>query len=528
MCDARRPARLSFARGAVGLHVQRLRLPEQPAGMVVALAGGPGQSASLFGTQFAQGLAPLLDGRQFVVFDQRGTGLSGPLDCRRPDRQMPTPAACARRLGSDRRFYATADSVRDLDAVRAALGAERVLVYGVSYGTLVAAQYARTFPDRVDRIVLDSPLPPEPDSVGRPTFAAIPRVLADLCAAGACAEITTDPNSDLDRVVARARRGLRITVPDSEGRRRRQRIEPEALYQRVLLPGDLAIELRAFLPAALAAAAAGDTDPLGRLLGLTDATGALIAAGVPDDNGDLREFSETTSLATLCLDIRFPWASEALAAARRRATRSFLRTAVSPGAFAPFTAAEARRVTELGICFGWPETSRFDALTTAPFGPGPTLILVGTADLRTPVERTQELLAQLPDGVRVIVPAGGHSLLPAAACVQEVLARFDRGEDPGDVCDANRAPLSVQPVPPRSLGALPPIGAEGRPGRTFTAVEDTINDAFAASSAIYRLEGFVPGVRRGRAGLQRTTDSLRMTFERYSLAARRLPRAARR
>ena len=266
--------------GVVMLHVQRLRRSEQPAGLVIALAGGPGQAATPFGQQFAGELAPLLDGRQFVVFDQRGTGLSGFLDCRRPDGRMPAAAGCARRLGSDRRFYATADSVRDLDAVRAALQAERVLVYGVSYGTLVAAQYARTFPDRVDRIVLDSPLPPDPDPVERPSFAAIPRVLAELCAGGACAEITTDPNSDLGRVVRRARHGLRIAIPDSEGRRRRQRIAPETLYNRLLLPGDLVIQLRAFLPGALAAAAAGDTHPLGRLLGLTVASGAMSATGV--------------------------------------------------------------------------------------------------------------------------------------------------------------------------------------------------------------------------------------------------------
>ena len=502
--------------GVVMLHVQRLRRSEQPAGLVIALAGGPGQAATPFGSQFAEELAPLLDGRQFVVFDQRGTGLSGPLDCRRPDGRMPAAAGCAQRLGSDRRFYATADSVRDLDAVRAALEAERLLVYGVSYGTLVAAQYARTFPDRVDRIVLDSPLPPEPDPVERPTFAAIPRVLAELCAGGACAEITTDPNSDLGRVVRRARHGLRIAIPDSEGRRRRQRIAPETLYNRLLLPGDLVIQLRAFLPAALAAAA-GDTHPLGRLLGLTVASGAMSATGVPDVDANLGESSDsdTILLATTCLDIRFPWGSQAGIDARRRATHSFLRTAVLPGAFAPFTAPEARHVTPLGDCFGWPDTSRFDALTSAPFGPGPTLILVGTADLRTPVERTEDLLAQLPDGVRVIVPAAGHSLLPED-CVQDVLGRFDRGEQPGNACDAHRAPLPVQPVPPASLGVLPPIGAPGRPGRTVSAVKVTITDAFAASNAIGRL-GSVPGVRRGLARLQRTADSRRITFERYSL-----------
>ena len=497
--------------GVVMLHVQRLRRSEQPAGLVIALAGGPGQAATPIGPQFEEELAPLLDGRQFVVFDQRGTGLSGALDCRRPE----VARACAQQLGSDRRFYVTADSVRDLDEVRAALGAERVLVYGVSYGTLVAAQYARTFPDRVDRIVLDSPVPPDPDPVERPTFAAIPRVLAELCAGRACERITTDPNSDLGRVVRRARRGLRIAIPDSKGRRRRQRIAPEKLHE-LLLAGDLAIQLRAFLPAALAAAAAGDTHPLGRLLELTDASSAMIATGISDVDADLREDSPTILLATTCLDIRFPWGSQAGIDARRRATHSFLRTAVLPGAFAPFTAPEARHVTPLGTCFRWPDTSRFDALTSAPFGPGPTLILVGTADLRTPVERTEDLLAQLPNGVRVIVPAAGHSLL-SEACVQDVLRRFDRGEQPGNACDAHRAPLPVQPIPPASLGVLPPIGAPGRPGRTVSAVKVTLTDAFAASSAIRRPEGSVPGVRRGLARLQQTAVSLRITFKRYSL-----------
>ena len=69
--------------GVVMLHVQRLRRSEQPAGLVIALAGGPGQAATPFGSQFAEELAPLLDSRQFVVFDQRGTGLSRALSCRR-------------------------------------------------------------------------------------------------------------------------------------------------------------------------------------------------------------------------------------------------------------------------------------------------------------------------------------------------------------------------------------------------------------------------------------------------------------
>jgi len=50
-------------------------------GAVIALAGGPGQSALPFMDQFAQILGPIVATRDLIVFDQRGTGLSHPLSC---------------------------------------------------------------------------------------------------------------------------------------------------------------------------------------------------------------------------------------------------------------------------------------------------------------------------------------------------------------------------------------------------------------------------------------------------------------
>ena len=66
--------------------------------------------------------------------------------------------ATARRT---RRLYSTTATVADLDAVRKALGVERIGMLGISYGTYVAERYARAHPDHVSRLVLDSVVPQE-------------------------------------------------------------------------------------------------------------------------------------------------------------------------------------------------------------------------------------------------------------------------------------------------------------------------------------------------------------------------------
>ena len=90
---------------------------------------------------------------------------------------------------------------------------------GVSYGTHVALQYARTFPARTDRLVLDSIVGPDgPDPFLLDTLRNLPRVLRAQCAGGVCAGVTTDPVADLAAVVRRLARG-----PIARGRRRRAR-----------------------------------------------------------------------------------------------------------------------------------------------------------------------------------------------------------------------------------------------------------------------------------------------------------------
>src|SRR3954447_3170116 len=159
--------------------------------VLFALSGGPGQPGVVLADGFLANLRPLTRRYRIVVADQRGTGRSGPLRC--PSVQglrSLTPitpaavAACAQRIGPRRAFYTTADTVLDLDALRAALGSRTAALMGISYGTHVALSYARAFPDRVDRLILDSIVGPDgPDAFQLDTLRNLPRVLREQCAA---------------------------------------------------------------------------------------------------------------------------------------------------------------------------------------------------------------------------------------------------------------------------------------------------------------------------------------------------------
>jgi pimeloyl-ACP methyl ester carboxylesterase len=151
---------------------------------VVHLAGGPGSSSlGVAGYMFNQGLGAILERRDFILFDQRGTGYSLPrLDC--PERNALTATLlsgtltdeqamqaivdafrqCRDRLtaqGIDLSAYNSAASAADLNDLRLALGYGQLNLYGVSYGTRLALTVMRDFPGVVRSALLDSTYPLE-------------------------------------------------------------------------------------------------------------------------------------------------------------------------------------------------------------------------------------------------------------------------------------------------------------------------------------------------------------------------------
>jgi pimeloyl-ACP methyl ester carboxylesterase len=149
---------------------------EDPAAPIVYLAGGPGGSgirawAGERGKMFNQ----LRDVADVIILDQRGTGLSDETPECESSARIPSDSALTRDLyvrlhraavqecygfwkdkGVDIRGYTTWESTADINAVRKALGVERVNLLGISYGSHLALATLKRYPRRVDRLVLSS------------------------------------------------------------------------------------------------------------------------------------------------------------------------------------------------------------------------------------------------------------------------------------------------------------------------------------------------------------------------------------
>jgi pimeloyl-ACP methyl ester carboxylesterase len=259
--------------GTVALAVERYQTGPAPSrSAVVGLAGGPGQAAIPLAQAMAKEMAPALGTRDLLVFDQRGTGTSGPLACSALEGNEPFGAIgqaferCALQIGPARGSYTTQESVADIEAIRQATGYEKLVLYGTSYGTKVALEYAERYPQNTEALVLDSVVPPErADPFTLATFKAMKPVFEELCSQKACAGITSNPLGDIARLVAKMQKhALSGTVYDGSGHRHTATMSNVELLD-LISAGDLNPALRALLPASVQSALRGDPAPLLRL-----------------------------------------------------------------------------------------------------------------------------------------------------------------------------------------------------------------------------------------------------------------------
>lgn len=465
--------------GTITLAMRRHRAPLGEAkDAVIALAGGPGQSAIPFLSQFGQILGKIADTRDVIAFDQRGTGLSHPLSCPAFEHMTGggSPGAvaiCAGQIGPTRDLYTTTDTVADIEAIRQAGGYEKLVLYGTSYGTKVAERYAQTYPSHVEALVLDSVVPPAgPEPFDLTTFEAVGRVLRQLCGAGACAHITKSPVSDLGRLVKRIGGGqIGGQAINGEGKAHEVDISGNDLIG-TLIEGDLDPVLRSEFPAAVRSAVRGDTAALARLLSR--------AEGPEESEESLSEgFDSPLYFATVCNETDFPWSRAAGPKTRmREAVAALLKQPV--GTFAPFTAANALDLSDAPACAQWPFTGGAPEAGTGAMPDVPTLILSGADDLRTPTANARQVAGQIPDAQLLVVPNTGHSVLGSdpTNCSEQALQALFAGK-PVRKCTQRKPPLLLlpTPLPPRSLKESPLArGDHGAAGHTVGAVVMTLAD----------------------------------------------------
>lgn len=147
----------------IELTVSRIRATGQRYGTVFANPGGPGADAlDYWGARAEKLPAALTEHYDLAAVQPRGLRWSTPLTCGGTDPGRESlRKACDSAQPGYLETITTENTARDLDVVRDALGLDRIDFFGISYGTYLGAVYATLFPQRVERMVLDSNVDPQ-------------------------------------------------------------------------------------------------------------------------------------------------------------------------------------------------------------------------------------------------------------------------------------------------------------------------------------------------------------------------------
>ena len=386
------------------------------------IPGGPGSSA----TEDAAGVASLFskihERRDLVFLDQRGTGGSHPLNCKFFNSADPQsyfgyffPLAdvkqCRKELeaDSDLTLYTTPIAMDDLDEVRAALGYDKINIFGGSYGTRAALVYLRQHPQHVRTIVLQGVAPTNqfmPYDFPQGTERALQGVIAECAADATCHNAFPTLPADKKTVLDRLLRGpveveLPSINPSGAG-------NPPATPNttRVSLSRDLAAEAIRYMlyspvaasrvPLVLHQAASGNYVPLAQ--NAFRYRRQLVAAG-----------SNGLYLSIACAE-DLPWIKRG--EGERLAANTFL--------------GDYRLRQQREACALWPR-AKIPARYSEPVrGSAPVLILTGQWDPVTPPANADNVARYLPNSLHLVVPHGAHGLggLEGSECIDKLITQF--------------------------------------------------------------------------------------------------------
>ncbi|MEU9733491.1 alpha/beta hydrolase [Streptomyces sp. NPDC048002] len=409
-------------------------------GPLLVNPGGPGGSGLTLAGFVASSLPAKVAAQYDVIgFDPRGVGKSKPaLDCLpghfnpvRPDSVPSTPAleranlerarsfakACGDKYADVLPYINTVSAVRDMDWIRRAVGAERINYFGYSYGTYLGAVYARLFPERVRRLVLDSVV--DPTGVWYDANLAQDHAFNDRHLAFMAWVARHDAAYGMGTDPARIEERWYAMRAELAQRPAGGRVGPSELEE-TFLPGGYYNGYWPYLAEAFAAYVnEGESDPL------VDAYDNFAAVDASGDNG----YSVYTSVQ--CRDARWSrdwrqWRADNWAVYRK----------------APFLTWSNAWYN--APCAFWP-TKSLKPVNVANAELPPVLLLQATGDAATPYEGAV-MVNRLLRGSSLVVEEGGQNhgvSLSGNACLDGYLARYltdgtvPRGSGEADaVCEA--------------------------------------------------------------------------------------------
>jgi len=454
---------------AIRFELYRRHLADQPAtGTFVAVEGGPGYPSSGTRSAYLRLLWPLMDSKDLLLVDNRGTGGSQAVDCPRLQTEhrsggpnVADIAACGRQLGTTAPLYSSAYAADDLAAVLAALERSSVDLYGDSYGTYFSQVFAYRHPSLLRSVVLDSAYPVPMvggESPWYPYFApTMNNAFNQVCARTAsCAAL---PGSGMDHIqpaldLLRAH-PFDAQARNADGEMTSFRAEPSTLAL-VMLAGAPPYAVARELDAASRAFAQGDQAPLLRLMA------EAVSSQDPRYAHDLPQaYSEGLFWAVSCQDYAQVYDMTLPPAARQqqRDRRIAERERRQPGTYAPFSIDEFRGMSLdyslLDACVRWPAPSAAHPpgplLPKHPQMPGvPVLVLNGELDTITTPPEGAAVASLFPNARHIVLANEFHvGALPPMPddCGANLVRRFFTTLDAGDAdCAARIAPIRTTPL----------------------------------------------------------------------------------
>jgi pimeloyl-ACP methyl ester carboxylesterase len=451
---------------------------------------------------YTQGLAPLRDRRDVLFVDFRGASRSGAIACRAlrgaalafvsRERYVAAIGACGRQLGPRVGAYGMSAAADDIDAVRAALGRDRLVLWGSSFSTNLMTVYAARHPERVRSLVLMGAFPINFDSWGLDRLGAARRAIRLVCTrTRACRGEAV--LQDVARLATRLRRQPMSFTVTAGGRSFRARLDEAALASVFYTAGNAATFGR--IPAVVASALAGDLAPLRRVV----ETARLELASFYGGN-----ISAAQEYATQCHD--YPRAfSYTDAPGARRAAYLRARAAIEPRAFWPFSPAGWTQQTGAmegrDTCIVWPN----DATAGSPIAPGtplpdvPVLVISADLDTNTPSLAGRQAARQFPRASFVEIPNVGHTP-ESSTCALGVAIRFIATLNVNPrACVGTGTPPPVAGPAARVAAELPLVKATGTRAerRALALVVATAADV-QEQTATLETWGAASGLRAGR------------------------------
>lgn len=382
------------------------------------IAGGPGQSALESYPSLHPVFSDVIKKRNIVLVDQRGTGKSNPLICKDAtgksaigediviakldlDKARLFAKNCADEIGkrADTRFYSTAYAISDLDLVRAKIGAAKINLYGISYGSRVAQQYAKRYPQHTRSIVLDGVVPNSLVLGAEHAInleAALNLHFARCTADKTCRERFGNPREKLDTLRTQLEKSpMLVNYNDPmSGEAKQQKLDVGAMATVVRMYSYSPLTA-SMLPLLLTQAAQGNGGPL------------LAQAEMMNRNmGDA--IMHGMQLSVICSED----------ADELKADPATEKTIIG-NTMIGFLKAQ---------CEAWPHSKRAADFREPLKGNVPVLLLSGEFDPVTPPRYGNAVARLLPNSRHIIVKGQGHNVMPVG-CTPKIFARFIDGAD---------------------------------------------------------------------------------------------------